>query len=85
MCEYCRYVDTGNDYKCLKTFSIDCGIMGNIDAGIAVSRDSITKEATLCIATGDSYEVATKINFCPMCGRKLNEKKQHIIKEQIQC
>ena len=31
MCEYCRYVDTGNDYKCLKTFSIDCGIMGNIE------------------------------------------------------
>ena len=28
MCEYCKYVDTGDDYKCLKTFINFCPICG---------------------------------------------------------
>lgn len=77
MCEYCKNVDTGDDYYPILNSHIDFGFFGNVGANIYLKRGG--SERPLLVlrlheynGRGVSEEHIQSIKYCPMCGRKLN-------------
>lgn len=63
MCKYCdddSKVMSGKNYK----------ILGNI---FEVGAFVLPEENKLIVEFGDEVIFAKRINYCPICGRKLNE------------
>ena len=79
MCEFCKNVDTGDDYKAILSNTIDCGIMGKLSVDVALCRKSPADaipimELGVCMDTSDNYaNVDVPIKYCPMCGKELKE------------
>ncbi len=76
MCEFCKNVDTGNDYKAILSNRIDCGIMGKLNIDVAICRRSLNgipiMELGVCMDASDDFaNVDVPIKFCPMCGKEL--------------
>lgn len=75
MCEYCR---TDTLTEPLITFNVNCGIMGKIRNDVSVlekinldgSRWFLSSELNTGIGV---KEKRIKINYCPICGRKLEK------------
>lgn len=73
MCEYCN-VEEPEDLVNKDIKNTIMGIDCNVNLAIYVNN------TTLCVASGGGtmdadydYLATKKINYCPMCGRKLNE------------
>lgn len=75
MCEYCKNVDTGDDFKELVENNLDFGFLGEINIGVSLSKSGATPVLVLgtVALNGDSFEnKSVHINYCPICGRKLS-------------
>ena len=73
MCEYCKNAKTGNDLKSIVEVEYDCGILGRINISTEILRANDNPSLAISITTdGTSCEKYVPINFCPMCGEKLN-------------
>lgn len=79
MCEYCKYEDEdGKEVMCgefLLSKKINCGLFGKIQFTAFLSEPiSECKHSHIAFSCTDDYYVHIKINYCPMCGRKLGDK-----------
>ena len=63
MCEYC------NGGKPL-------AIKNTGDKGMAIIYGGILNAYGYCVQGDGSNGICAKINYCPMCGSKINERKQ---------
>jgi hypothetical protein len=78
MCEYCKNIDTGNDYHPIIEAKLPLGFAGNILADVVLSRaspaDPYPLMSLMAITDGghDEFVQSIEIKYCPMCGRKLN-------------
>ena len=86
MCKYCEYsYDEGMDVTSLIDTRTEYSSKGDFYPGVTVWIDP--DDHTLNVdAVGDTYEpnyiaASVKINFCPMCGEKLN-KDNEVLKEK---
>lgn len=67
MCKYCENLnDSGSEIMIGKAFNI---LGCKFDTGVYVNES--TKKLT--VEFGEEEIFSKKINYCPMCGRKLNE------------
>ena len=77
MCEYCKNVKTGDDYKpmvsekifwgCAGTITCDVVLVSYPDGEPAISLQYINE----LIPTDHGRAHNAKIRFCPMCGERL--------------
>lgn len=76
-CKFCKNVRTGNDYYPLISSKIDFGFFGIADNDIYLSRKS-NRKAVITVELVGNYTGETSrscvIDFCPMCGKELNER-----------
>ena len=76
MCDYCKNIDTGDDYNPILSAHIDFGFFGNVDADIYLTKginNYPVMRLGLCENNGiGETEYIQFISYCPMCGRKLN-------------
>ena len=74
-CKYCdpdfgASVNDDAHERLLGMIVIPCGLMGNLSVELLAENDVLT----LYTANGIKYEEKqVKINYCPMCGRKVRE------------
>ena len=79
MCEFCKNVETGDDYREILRSEIDCGFIGTLDIGVALCRkyEDGTPVMALdtCLYFSDCHTNSVKvpIKYCPICGEKLNK------------
>lgn len=70
MCKFCNFDEDG--WSVSKEKGIDLGVLGKITLGLDFTNECIY--ASLCAnEIAFSSEVKVKVNYCPMCGRKLVE------------
>ena len=77
MCDFCKNVFTGNDYKPIVSSTADLGFAGEISTDVVLVRDMKTGKAAMelssCMDAKDIWSVDdAPVNFCPVCGEKLN-------------
>ena len=71
MCEFCKNVETGNDYNPIVSSEINLGFAGTLFIDVSLGRGA-KMNLDCCMDTKDNNSSkSVKINFCPMCGRKL--------------
>lgn len=76
MCDFCKYIGKDNVSDDLLYTKCDCGVFGSLDAVVNVL--DMQGKAYLSLAVipelpGREIPVDEKeINFCPICGRQLN-------------
>ena len=63
MCDFCGRID---DLTFLISQEVDCGALGEMEVDVCMDGE----KGTLYLYAGSS-ETTFKINYCPMCGRKL--------------
>lgn len=70
MCEFCSFDEDG--WAVSKEKQLNLGVLGKTTLGLDFTKKAIY--ASLCSnETPLSGEVKVKVNYCPMCGRKLVE------------
>lgn len=65
MCEYC-----GVKYHNAKLIDCDLGTGDNLEVAIYKNKEA---RLSILIGLNVSTEESVKINYCPMCGRKLGD------------
>lgn len=89
MCEYCKTKE--KDFRCerITEESVSLGAAGSLDVEVALgderffeTEEAVTQNLHIALFIGEQDEPAlekfVKINFCPMCGRKLGEEKADV-------
>lgn len=78
MCDYCE------QFKWFQSDKIDCGVLGqlSLDMDICEDREGIAEESIALFQTFDGeieeiYQYEIPIHYCPICGRKLEEKDEN--------
>lgn len=76
MCKYCECTedysyDYWSDEVTAKAGALIAGGLGEV-RGDLFFEQSIDEEQPSLIFSSSNYDVAISINYCPMCGRKLN-------------
>lgn len=79
MCEYCKNIETGDDYFPIISLKQSFGFFGNVDVDVYLARDHTPDNPLMILGMcqdkgGGNAEAITEINFCPMCGRDLKVK-----------
>lgn len=76
-CKFCKNVRTGDDYYPLISNKIDFGFFGTADNDVYLSRNPNGK-AVIIVGLVGNYTGETsqscEIDFCPICGKELNER-----------
>ena len=76
MCEYCKTIQeneiNGKAFNLLPTF----GFKNDRKYSSWILKHLMDRKAGIMIATDNSNAVYFDINYCPMCGRKLNIKEE---------
>lgn len=76
-CEFCKNVETGNDFNPMVSMRVDFGMFGTADIDVDLTREyENPKEPRLMVSITPFYgenSLCDKvpIKFCPMCGREL--------------
>ena len=71
MCEYCDFETKDNKSRILGETDRDKGL--NIKAWMRKENEIVVYAAIADIQGLDAIARSIKINYCPMCGRKLQE------------
>lgn len=75
MCEFCKNLSYEKDeYKELASTTNNIGILGEMTTSIGVWANddgTFTMQTMLGGILGTAKEATVKINYCPICGRKL--------------
>lgn len=74
-CEYCKNVDTGDNYYPILEETYSFGFAGMLMVDAVITRDigssTVYLELDGCMDQNDSNRTKRiPIKFCPMCGRK---------------
>lgn len=70
MCEFCKNVDTDDDYNPLVESEIKFGKLCTLDTGVYLAARKKKASLVLGFNIKNCSEEYTHINYCPMCGRK---------------
>ena len=70
MCEFCKNVETGDDYKALAEKVIPIGKLAKLDIGVYLASREDKASLVLGMNIEKDCEDYMRINYCPMCGRK---------------
>ena len=73
MCEYCKNLETEDDYKPIVEKKLDCGLLGKASVDVAIVRIEGNPVLELGILPDKQPVLGghIKIKYCPMCGRML--------------
>ncbi len=74
-CEYCKNVDTGDDFNPIVTMMLDFGVFSKADVDVDLVREMGVPKLMVSITpdnADDSLCKSVPIKFCPMCGRELS-------------
>lgn len=79
MCEYCKNIETGDDFHPILNIKESFGFFGNVDVDVYLARDHTPDNPLMILGMcqdkgAGNAEAITEINFCPMCGRDLKAK-----------
>ena len=74
-CSFCRIGQVNDDNTFLVDEKLDFGILGEKDISVVICKDSEEKYFLQTAITDgtDLFYKNTVINFCPVCGRKLEK------------
>lgn len=79
MCEYCKNIDTGDDYNPIISLNEYFGFFGIVDIDVYLQKNPTHKYPQmvlgLCENDGKGNDICIKkIKYCPICGRDLESK-----------